>query len=75
MEHPFINDISDKTIEELQDIISDLHKKLTFSYRTGNQPLIHQLNMVIESYKNEYQRKINELVKKQSMDQVRITKE
>lgn len=76
MEHPFINDLSDKTIEQLQDTISGLHRKLTFAYRTGNGPLIHQLQMVLESYKNEYQKKINEMVKKQNIEgQVRITKE
>lgn len=76
MEHPFINDLSDKTIEQLQDTISSLHQKLTFAYRTGNGPLIHQIKMVIESYRSEYQKKINEMIKKQNIEgQVRITKE
>lgn len=76
MEHPFITDLSDKTIEQLQDTISSLHQKLTFAYRSGNSALIQQLNMVIESYKKEYQKKINEMVKKQNIEgQVRITKE
>lgn len=76
MEHPFINDLSDKTIEQLQDTISSLHQKLTFAHRSGNGPLIHQLNMVIESYKKEYQKKINEMVKKQNIEgQVKITTE
>ncbi len=76
MEHPFINDLSDKTLEQLQDTISGLHQKLTFAHRSGNGPLIHQLNMVLESYKNEYQKKINEMVKKQNIEgQVKITKE
>jgi hypothetical protein len=74
MEHPFINDLSDKTIEQLQDTISSLHQKLTFAYRTGNSALIQQINMVIESYKKEYQKKINEMVKKQNIEgQVKIT--
>lgn len=76
MEHPFINDLSDKTIEQLQDTISNLHQKLTFAYRTGNGPLIHQLQMVIESYRKEYQNKINDMIKKQNIEgQVRITKQ
>lgn len=76
MEHPFINDLSDKTIEQLQDTISGLHQKLTFAYRTGNGPLIHQLQMVIESYRKEYQNKINDMIKKQNIEgQVRITKQ
>jgi len=75
MEHPFIHNISDKTVDELQDVITNLHNKLTFAYRTQNGPLIHQLKMAIESYQTEYQKKINDMIKKQNIEgQVRITK-
>ena len=50
MEHPFISSLSDKTLEELQGSISDLTKKLNFAYRMQNGAMIHQLNMVMESY-------------------------
>ncbi len=76
MEHPFITNLSDKTLEQLQDTISNLNQKLTFAYRSQNGPLIQQLNMVLESYRNEYQKKINDMIKKQNIEgQVRITKE
>ena len=68
MEHPFISDLSDKTLEELQETLSDLTTKLTFAYRTQNQPLVHQLQMVIESYKNEQNRKLDTLFKQQNID-------
>lgn len=68
MEHPFINDLSDKSLEELQETLSDLTSKLTFAYRSQNGPLIHQLQMVIESYKNEQNRKLDALFKKQNID-------
>lgn len=68
MEHPFINDLSDKSLEELQETISDLTSKLTFAYRSQNGPLIHQLQMVIESYKNEQNKKLDALFKKQNID-------
>jgi hypothetical protein len=68
MEHPFINDLSDKSLEELQETLSDLTNKLTFAYRTQNGPLIHQLQMVIESYKNEQSKKLDALFKKQNID-------
>lgn len=68
MEHPFINDLSDKSLEELQETLSDLTNKLTFAYRTQNGPLIHQLQMVIESYKNEQNKKLDALFKKQNID-------
>jgi hypothetical protein len=65
--HPFINDLSDKKLEDLQTTISDLTGKLNFAYRTGNGPLIHQIQMVIDSYKAEYQKKMDEMIKKQNI--------
>ena len=67
MEHPFVNDLSDKSLEDLQSSISGLMNKLNFAYRTGNQPLIRQIQMVIESYKKEYNKKMDEIIKKQNM--------
>ena len=76
MEHPFIKDLSDKSLEELQTILSDLTTKLTFANRTGNGPLIHQLQMVIESYHKESRKKMDELFKKQNIQtQVNIERE
>jgi hypothetical protein len=67
MEHPFINDISDKSLEELQESMSGLMNKLTFAYRTGNGPLIHQLQMVLESYRNQHSKKMDEIFDKQKL--------
>jgi hypothetical protein len=76
MEHPFILNLSDKTVEELQNTISSLTNKLTFAYRTGNQPLVNQLNMAIASYKKEYSKKMDDLVKKKDLgDKINIQKE
>lgn len=76
MEHPFINNISDKSLEELQKIVSDLTSKLNFAYKTGNRPLIHQVNMALESYKNAYSKKMDELMNKQKFNtQINIQKE
>lgn len=66
MEHPFVNNLNDKTLEELQTTIGDLTNKLTFAYRTQNSSLIHQLTMVLESYKNEYSKKMDEMIGKQN---------
>jgi hypothetical protein len=67
MEHPFLNrkDLADKSVEELQEVISGLNSKLTFAYRTGNGPLIHQLQMVLESYRGQLSAKMDELFAKQ----------
>jgi hypothetical protein len=75
MEHPFINNLENKNLEELQNTISNLTSKLTFAYRTGNGPLIHQLNMAIESYKSAYSKKMNDLISKQKIEtQIKVEK-
>ena len=66
MEHPFISNLKDKSVDELQKTISELTGKLSFAYRILNQPLIHQLRMAIESYKVEYNRQMDEMIKKQA---------
>lgn len=68
MEHPFISNLSEKNLEELQKSISELTNKLTFAYRMGNSSLIHQLNMAIESYKNAYNNKMTDMIKSQKIN-------
>jgi hypothetical protein len=69
MEHPFIDkiEIEKKTLEELQETVSGLMNKLTFAYRTGNGPLIHQLQMVLETYRNQHRKKMDEIFEKQKL--------
>lgn len=68
MEHPFINNLEDKSLEELQEAISSLTTKLTFAYRTGNRPLIHQLQMALESYKVQQSKKMDAIFAKQKIN-------
>jgi len=78
MEHPFLDKkaLSEKTLEEIQTDLTGLMSKLTFASRTGNRPLINQLHMVIETYRNEASRKLDEVMKKQNLQsQVSIQKE
>jgi hypothetical protein len=67
MEHPFIATLTDKTLEELQNTISDLYGKLNYAHRSGNSALIGQLNMVMESYRAEYNKRMDEMIKKQNI--------
>lgn len=67
MQHPFISNLSSKTLEELQESLTELTKKLSFAYRMQNGPMAHQLQMVIESYRAEYNKKMDELMKKQNI--------
>lgn len=75
MQHPFIGDLSDKSMEDLNDVIQGLYSKLNFAYKTQNQMLIQQLNMALNSYKTEYSKRIDALYKKQNIDnRINITK-
>jgi hypothetical protein len=67
MQHPFINNLSDKSLEDLQTSITDLMKKLNFAYSMQNGPMIHQISMVLESYKAEHNKKMDEIMKKQNI--------
>lgn len=68
MEHPFISDLSDKTLEDLQSKITELNGKLSFAFKTGNRALIHQLTLAIESYRSAYNKKMDELIKNQKLN-------
>jgi hypothetical protein len=75
MEHPFMPDISEKTIDELQASMSDLTNKLTFAHRMGQSFMINQIQMVLEGYKTEYAKRMDELYKKQNIqNNIQITK-
>ena len=67
MEHPFMPDISKKTIDELQASIQDLTGKLTFAHRSGKEFLVNQICMVLEGYNKEYAKRMDELYKKQNI--------
>jgi hypothetical protein len=69
MEHPFLNkaDLKELSTEQLQEKMASLNDKLTFAYRTGNGPLIHQLQMVLETYRNQFTTKMDELFEKQNI--------
>lgn len=75
MEHPFMPDISDKTVDELQASMNDLTSKLTFAHRMGQSFMINQIQMVLEGYKTEYAKRMDELYKKQNIqNNIQITK-
>jgi hypothetical protein len=70
MEHPFVDkaELEKKTLEELQETVSGLTNKLTFAYRTGNGPMIQQLQLILETYKNQYRKKMDEIFEKQKLN-------
>lgn len=69
MEHPFVNkqELASKSLEELQEGISSIMTKLTFAYRSQNGPLIHQLQMILETYRNLHNKKMDDIFEKQKL--------
>jgi hypothetical protein len=57
MEHPLIENLDNLSLEQLQEKISELTKKLGIALRTGNGHLCNQLRMALESYQNKYNEK------------------
>jgi hypothetical protein len=64
------NMIKEKSIEEIEKIISDLSGKLTFVSRMNNRNMMNQLLSTIESYKIVYQQKVDESMKKKNINAV-----
>jgi len=69
MDHPLIGDLTDLNLEQLQGKLSEINKRLSFSYKTGNQALINQLQLVQYSYQAEYNRKMQALMPKDDDDE------
>lgn len=53
MEHPLLGSLSELSNEEVQEKYNDITKKLNQAYMMGNQMVINQLNMIMESYQTE----------------------
>lgn len=76
MQHPFITNLSEKSLEELSKTITDLNQKLNFAYRIQNGALINQIYMAIESYNSEYKKRMDEMYKKNNLEkQINISSE
>lgn len=60
MEHPLVEIDQNLTVDQLQEKINELTKKLGIAYRSGNGNLMSQIQMAIEAYKNRYQDKLHE---------------
>lgn len=75
MQHPFIGDLSEKNMEQLQETITKLNGNLNFAYRMQNPAMIQQLQMIIESYRTELNKRLDDLYKKQNIDnRINVTK-
>ena len=68
MDHPLVDldSIKEKDMEELSEIISKLNGKLQFAYRLNRPDMVRQLKMAIESHRNVYIQKQQEMFEKSS---------
>lgn len=57
MTHPLSKDLSELSDAELAEKISKLNKRLTQSYRMGNNNLITQIRMLMNDYMEEQRRR------------------
>lgn len=62
MEHPFVGDLSNLSMEELTEKISTLGKALSFSARTGKYDLANQIQQALNSYRAELSRQQHKLI-------------
>ena len=69
MEHPFVKqaDLKEMSLEQLQEKMATLSQNLTFAYRTGNTAIIHQVQMLLESYRTQQRVRMDELFEKQNI--------
>ncbi len=64
MEHPLINNIDDLSMEQLQERINELSRKVGIAHRMGNAQLRYQVQMALETYQNKYRERQQALWKK-----------
>lgn len=62
MEHPFVNDLSSKSLEELTDAVNKLNKNMAYAARSGKYAMADQIRMVLESYRAEVNKQQRELL-------------
>jgi hypothetical protein len=66
MNHPFLGNLSDKSMDELSETISTLNNRLQYMFKLGKHDMVRQITMIIEGYKAEYAKRQRELWEKKS---------
>lgn len=68
MSHPFVSDLSSKSLEELSETMHMLNKKVAIMSRLNKPDMLRQLHLVLENYRAEYQKRQQELWNKKSQN-------
>lgn len=64
MFHPLITNLKDVSLDDLTSKINELYQKLNQAMRMGNASIANQLRMVLNTYQEEYQRRMAETAEK-----------
>jgi transcription elongation factor len=62
MDHPFVGDLSNLSMEELTEKINTLGKALSFAARSGKYQLADQVQLALNSYRAELGRQQRRLI-------------
>ena len=68
MEHPLISNLDDLSMEQLQEKITELSRKVGIAHRMGNAQLRHQVQMALQTYQNKYRERMEQSWKKTDGD-------
>ena len=60
MSHPLTPNLSQLDEAELLKKISELQKRMSFAYQTGNSNMMSQVQMMLEDYQEEQRKRDNE---------------
>lgn len=62
MDHPFVGDLSNLSMEQLTEKISSLNKGMSYCMRTSNYDMARQIDMALSSYRTELNRQQRQLL-------------
>lgn len=58
MEHPLIPNLDDLSMDQLQEKIADLTRKVGIAHRMGNAQLRYQVQMALDTYQTKYRERL-----------------
>ena len=60
MYHPLLENLDDKSVDQLATMLSDLGKKMSVAYQSGNYQLLEQVRLVHSAVQDKYNEKTRE---------------
>lgn len=66
VDHPFVGDLSSKTMDELSEKINSLAGTMSWAFRVGKHDMVKQMQQVLTTYRAEYQARQAEMWAKNS---------